>query len=82
MRKSVYSKESEVLAQCLTDARKRAGRHQADVARSMGNDQTVISNIERGQRRIDVIEFYAFAKAVNCDPVDLFRSVVSKWERE
>lgn len=82
MRKSVYSHESKALAQSLSDARKRAGLHQADVAKSMGSDQTVISNIERGQRRIDVIEFYLFSKAVGCDPVELYRSVIKRWEGE
>jgi transcriptional regulator with XRE-family HTH domain len=82
MRKSVYSNESKALAQSLADARKRARLHQADVAKLMGSDQTVISNIERGQRRIDVIEFYLFSKAVGCDPVEMYRSVIEQWESE
>ncbi|AMU94207.1 hypothetical protein AOA14_06255 [Sphingopyxis terrae subsp. terrae NBRC 15098] len=79
MRKSVYSEEGRLLAESLTEARKRAGMHQADVAAKMGSDQTVISNIERGHRRIDAIEFFEFANAVDCDPVELYRSIVEKW---
>lgn len=79
MRKSVYSQESKVLAETLVEARKKAGLHQAEVAVRMGNDQTIISNIERGQRRVDVIEFRDFANAVEYDPVDLYKRLVERW---
>lgn len=79
MRKSVYSRESKVLAEFLAEARKNAGLHQADVAVRMGNDQTIVSNIERGHRRIDVIEFRNFADAIGRDPVELYRDIVERW---
>jgi transcriptional regulator with XRE-family HTH domain len=79
MGKSVYSRESEVLARTLADARKKAGLHQAEVAARVGMDQTIISNIERGQRRVDVIEFRAIAKALGSDPVALFRTLEEGW---
>lgn len=80
MRKSVYSNEGAILAQTMMEARKDAGLHQADVATRMGKDQTIISNIERGQRRVDLIEFYEFANAVSRDPVELFGEVVLLWK--
>lgn len=46
----------------------------------MGNDQTIISNIERGQRRIDMIEFRDFAIAIRRDPVELYRSIMELWD--
>jgi len=45
----------------------------------MGNDQTIISNIERGQRRIDLIEFRDFAIAIRRDPVELYQTIVERW---
>lgn len=82
MRTTVWSRESKILAEALASARRDAGLLQADVATRMGNDQTIISNIERGQRRIDVIEFRDYAVAINRDPVELFRTVVAQWDQD
>jgi transcriptional regulator with XRE-family HTH domain len=81
MRKSVYTRESEILADVLLEARKKSGLHQAQLASKMGFDQTIISNIERGQRRVDVIEFYEIARALSVDPKDLYTELVERWDR-
>ncbi|HEY1606865.1 MAG TPA: helix-turn-helix transcriptional regulator [Allosphingosinicella sp.] len=81
MAKTVYSRESEALAKILAKARKDAGLHQADLAARLGRDQAIVSNIERGQRRVDVIEFYTIAKAIRRDPIGLYREVVTEWEK-
>lgn len=78
-RKTVYSRESALLAKVLSDARRKSGVLQSEVAEKMGRDQTVISNIERGQRRIDLVEFYQFSLAIGSDPADLFRSIITEW---
>jgi len=44
----------------------------------IGKDQKFISLIERSQRRVDVLEFYALAKALNTDPVKLYATVVKR----
>ena len=51
---------------------------QAMVAKELGKDQTFISNIENSQRRVDVLEFYALARAMGADPVKLYAEVVRK----
>ncbi len=79
MRKSVYSDESAILAQTLKTARNEAGMHQADLAARMGKDQSIISNIERGQRSVDVIEFYDLATALGLEPVELYAKLVAQW---
>ncbi|WP_414711921.1 hypothetical protein [Sphingopyxis sp.] len=40
-----------------------------------------MSNIERGERRIDVIEFTAIAAALNRDTAELFGEIVSRMNR-
>lgn len=77
MRKTVYSDEGAILSQTLIAARKESGLHQAELAERLGKDQSVISNIERGQRRLDVIEFYNYARAMGHDPITLFRKLTN-----
>lgn len=59
----------------LTEARHKSGLTQAELADRVGRDQTFISIIERGQRRVDVLEFVALAQAMGADPVRLFAEV-------
>jgi transcriptional regulator with XRE-family HTH domain len=81
MRKSVYSPESALLARAVSEARKLAGIHQADLADRLGMDQTTISNIERGQRRLDVFEFYLIMREIQGDPIAVFADLVRKWDQ-
>lgn len=78
MPKSAFTNAHQVLVEILVKARKDSGLLQADLAQRIGKDQSYISNIERGQRRVDVLEFYAIAQALGVDPVLLFRLLVAK----
>jgi transcriptional regulator with XRE-family HTH domain len=77
MPKSVFSGAHTRVVEVLVAARKEAGLTQAQLAAKIGKDQTFISLIERSQRRVDVLEFYALARAMGVDPVSLYAEVVS-----
>lgn len=78
MAKTVFTGYHSFLVEILIEARKQAGLTQAELAERLGKDQTFISLVERAQRRVDVLEFYAFARALERDPVDLYASLVAK----
>lgn len=78
MPKSVFTGAHVHLVEVLTAARKTAGLTQAELAGRIGKDQSYISIIEGSQRRVDVLEFYALARAIGCDPVEMFRDVVDR----
>lgn len=78
MPKSVYSDAHAILVETLIAARKSSGMFQEEVAARLGKDQSFISNIERGQRYVDVLEFVAIAKALSLDPVELFAKVAKR----
>ena len=77
MSRSAFTDAHQILIHALAHARRDAGLHQADLAKLIGKDQSFISNIERGQRRVDVVEFYALARAMKTDPVALFDRIVA-----
>lgn len=56
--------------------RRKAGVSQLELARRLGTKQQLVSRIERGDRRVDVIEFYAIVKAVGADPEAVFSRVI------
>lgn len=78
MPKSAFTDAHRVLVRKLMEARKQAGIHQADLAATLGKDQSFISNIERGQRRVDMIEFYVICEALKVDPVELFADILKQ----
>ena len=62
MAKSIYGAEYKKVLENLRKARMEAGLRQEDVAQKLSKPQSYISKIERGERRIDVIELKAFAR--------------------
>jgi len=78
MSKTVFTGYHRDLVQTLIDARKKAGLTQTELGERLGKDQTFISLVERSQRRIDVLEFYAYSRALNADPFELYAELIAK----
>ena len=76
--RSVHSEPYKLLLEMLIEARTRAGVTQLELATRLGRPQPFISFVERGERRIDVIEFYAIMRALERDPDEAFRQLISK----
>jgi transcriptional regulator with XRE-family HTH domain len=78
MPKTIFGGEHAKLVDALIEARKRAGLTQEELASRIGRDQTFVSLIERGQRRVDLIEFISLARAIGNDPATLFGDVLRR----
>jgi transcriptional regulator with XRE-family HTH domain len=57
----------------LVQARKQADLTQADLASRLERPQSFVSKYERGERRLDVVEFGEVAKALGIDPLRFLR---------
>ena len=77
MEKSLKSAEYERLIDLLVAVREKAGIRQQPLAAELGKPQSFIAKYENGERRIDVIEFIAIARALGADPIKLFREFVA-----
>lgn len=78
MTKSVFTDAYATMRELLVVARTDAGVTQVDLARRIGWTQTKVSQVERGVRRIDVIEFCAIARAIGSEPNALFASLTAR----
>lgn len=78
MPKSVFTDAYASLLTVLVEARKSAGLTQVELARRLGKPQPFVSYLERGERRIDVIEFCAVARAIGVEPEVLFSKVIHR----
>ena len=73
MRKTLHSADYTRFLALLTQARKDAGLVQQELADRLGRPQSFVAKVEGGERRIDVIEFVAIARALGRDPARLFK---------
>lgn len=75
MPRSLRSARHQRLAELLTQYRETAGLKQSDLAQRLGRHQPFVSNIEAGQRRIDLVELLDIAEALGFDPTELVREL-------
>jgi transcriptional regulator with XRE-family HTH domain len=78
MQKSLKSAEYARLIAALVAARHSAGIRQQALAKKLNRPQSFVAKYEGGERRLDVIEFIAIARALDADPVKLFRDFVDR----
>lgn len=64
MAKSLFTRKHTQLRKLLTKARKDAKMTQTELAVRLHRRQAYVSRIERGERRIDVVEFLELAHAL------------------
>jgi transcriptional regulator with XRE-family HTH domain len=68
----VFSDEYQLLILLLTETRRAAGVSQRHLAARLGKAQSHVGMIERGQRRVDALEFHLIAEALGADPARLY----------
>lgn len=56
LEKTIYTDEYVVVLRLLKQAREAAGITQVDLAQRLGQTQSFVSKIERGDRRLDIIQ--------------------------
>jgi transcriptional regulator with XRE-family HTH domain len=67
MRKSVHTRAYTVLRQRLVAARQAAGLSQAKLAKKLGRPQSFVAKYEGGERRVDLVELFEIAAALDVD---------------
>lgn len=56
-------------------ARKDAGLTQVELANKLSRPQSFVSKVERGERRLDVVEFFEVSRAIGFDPFLFLRTL-------
>lgn len=75
MTKSVFTPNYDRFRQLLIQARKEANLTQVELADKLAKPQSYVSKYERGERRLDVIEFLEIAQAIGIDPHTFLRTL-------
>ena len=76
--KSVHSPEHEAFRSLMVEARDKTGLTQQKLAKRLGKHQSFVAKYERGERRLDVVEFLWIARAIGADPVRILRALMRR----
>lgn len=75
MLKSLHSRQNDVFLRLLRSKRETQRLRQLDLAIRLGRGQATVSKVERGTRRLDVVELWAWLNALEIDFVTFTREL-------
>ena len=78
MARSTHHLDYQAFLGLFRDLRIGAGLTQIMLAKKLGNTQTFISKIERGERRVDMVEFVELCEAMGVDPRAAFDEFMAR----
>ncbi len=70
MEKSIYTDVYAMVLRLLKEARERAGITQVDLAKRLELTQSFVSKIERGDRRLDIVQLRTLCQVYGMTLVD------------
>jgi len=77
----VEPEDYKIVGACLAAARRQANITQQGLAARLGKPQSFVSEYERGQRRVDVVELLVISGVLGVDPVELFAEIAKSTEK-
>jgi len=75
---STRHRDYELLTRSLRETRARLGLTQAELAERLGNSQAFVSKVERGERRLDVVELVEFCEALKVPIDDWIKAYIAR----
>ena len=81
MKKSIHSPQYRVLLDLLVAARQKQGVTQAELAKRLEMTQSSVSKVERGERRLDVVELHGWCGALGYSFLTMVKQLDGKLRR-
>ena len=74
--KSIFTERYAKFCELLSQLRHERDFSQASLAEQLNRPQSFVSKYERGERRLDVVEFLEVCSALEADPCELILALV------
>jgi transcriptional regulator with XRE-family HTH domain len=72
---TLRSPRHEALREFLVQKRRASGITQAELAKRIGRGQSFVADVERGERRVDLVQFLDFADGLGFDASKAIRKI-------
>lgn len=77
MSHSTHHQQYQAFLEVLRQLRLRTGVTQTALGERIGNTQTFVSKVERGERRLDLVEFTEWCEALDLSPEKAYREYLA-----
>lgn len=77
MEKSITTERHRQLSELLRRLREEAGLTQVDLADRLQVSQSVISKVESGQRRLDLVQLETYAQGLGVE----LKTLIRRWQK-
>lgn len=77
--RSTHHPAYRVFLDTLREARKATGVTQVELADRLGNRQVFVSKLERGERRMDIVDLHEYCTAAGIDFDGFMADLRSRW---
>ena len=77
MKKSTHSREYKAVLNKLVEMRKETGFTQRQLAEKLQREHSFVWRIEKGERRLDVVEFFWVCNALGYDAAKVYSELCS-----
>jgi len=81
MKKSTHTPHYSALREKLVDMRKKAGLTQRQLAEILEREHSFVWRIEKGERRLDLVEFFWVCSALGRDPARVYSELVKEFKK-
>lgn len=78
--KSLYTPEWDTLCSLLRQLRESKELTQAELSTLLKQPQSFVSKVESGQRKLDLRQFVIYVRALDRDPIQVFRQFVKTFD--
>ena len=75
MARTFSSARHQALRKYIAEKRKKSGLRQVDLAKLLRRNQSYVTNLERGQKAVEVVELIEWAEAIGFDPADAVKRI-------
>ena len=75
MARTFSSARHQALRKYIVEKRKKSGLRQVDLAKLLRRNQSYVTNLERGQKAVEVVELIEWAEAIGFDPADAVKRI-------
>jgi len=82
MIKSLHSNEHKVVIDWLKKGRASQGMTMRELATKMKTPHSFIGKVEQGERRLDVVEYIRYCKALEVSPVEGLELLMANMDRD
>jgi len=81
MQKSTHTPEYRCILKKLVEIRQASGLTQRDLAARLGREHSFVWRIEKGERRLDLLEFRWLCRALNFRADDVYTDLMREMDR-